>query len=411
MGQTLSDQDLPRDIDYFTESRMNCQIKTFRRKIPKSFRTKFEEMLIFCLADDVLQGYQGPSHFRDGSSGDSHILEAVDGVQEIQFWYGVSKNYNYFPVFGTIVYLIIKPIENSNGSSDWKSLYFDEASGSIISSSKANDLRKRNKTANNLFTKGVSLESQEKYENAFNAYEEAFDNTTVNKQKFLTHKDNVREKWADKLFDEGLNLMKSSNFMSAINKFEAAAAKTKDETKKNKIEKKIVEAKQLQARNKAEELFVTGEQLWNNARTAEENGDSDDATKNFQKACSIFKEALELEPSNLKYKKFVSKSKLKIEGNKIFNEGVEMLKKANKLHQKHMYQEARNKLVEARSKFQQGYDFGNDQRFKDCIDLVQESIDEVNQKIKAFQLTAGMKENTANNSDDSEETVGFITSK
>lgn len=155
--------------------------------------------------------------------------------------------------------------------------------------------------------------------------------------------------------------------------------------------------------------------LWNEAWAAEESENVDEAKEKFEQASTMFKDASELDSGNSEYQKFTHISGLKIEGNEFFNHGVELHHNASHLKEKLNYQEARDTYQQAKEKFQQGFEASdNNLRFKTCVDLVQECIDEINETIKSIQLNAGKTNARDDESDKNREqttsTFGIIES-
>jgi tetratricopeptide (TPR) repeat protein len=144
---------------------------------------------------------------------------------------------------------------------------------------------------------------------------------------------------------------------------------------------------------KGEKIGSEANNLWDAAWNDEKNGNRPEANEKFQKSFKGFEKASELVPSNFEYEQLMEVSSLKIEGNKLYDEGINLLGEANQLRKKHKYQEARNKFEKALEKFQQGFNASdNDRRFKRSIELTETHIQEINNEIKGLQLSSEQDE-------------------
>lgn len=273
---------------------------------------------------------------------------------------------------------------------------------------------------------GIELRNQGRYSEAFNKYNEAINRCPSSKAStrdlYQNNKAEVSNLW-------GLQLLASNNFEDAKSKFRLANSLSEDSARKNVFDNNYNQAQAESLNHEGDRLFQsgyysdamekyksalqvcpsdaysrktkirqnlakatnkTGQKIWQQAWTAEENNNADQAKRLFKQANDLFKEALKNDSSNVEYQKFTQISGLKIEGNEKFNQGVELHEQANELKKKRKFQEARNKYQEAKNKFQEGYQAsGYDTKFKTCVDLVQSCIDEVNNAIKTMNLSTG----------------------
>lgn len=123
------------------------------------------------------------------------------------------------------------------------------------------------------------------------------------------------------------------------------------------------------------------------------------ATEKFSQAAKLYREALELDPSNIFYEQAFNVISLKIEGNGLFNEGVELANIAYQLQleaesliteeqQKEviaMYQKVLELYQAAENIFYQGLILSQDERFASCVELVTSSIALIAEHITTLQ--------------------------
>lgn len=181
-----------RDIDYFSECLMDNKTRLdFINDLPDYLRASIKEVSNGYYGD-VLQGYRGPAGLSTGSSGDSGILQPCYGVQEIRFWHATSKKINFLPFYGTIAFGVARGIETLTGNSHWRSLFFDEATGSILNESEALQRRRSNEQSIKLNQKGEALEKQKMYQEAYELYKEAFKMSSIHYEHESLYEKNMR---------------------------------------------------------------------------------------------------------------------------------------------------------------------------------------------------------------------------
>ncbi|BFD46150.1 MAG: hypothetical protein DMENIID0002_07960 [Rickettsia endosymbiont of Sergentomyia squamirostris] len=152
--------------------------------------------------------------------------------------------------------------------------------------------------------------------------------------------------------------------------------------------------------------YDQGNLLSSEAWEAESDGYNDrsaEAEQKFAKSLQLYKVAVELSPTNIAYKHALDITSLKIEGNSLFSEGVELAniayeiqEEANELaidqevYQEVLshYQQALKFYKAAQISFHEGWDLSKDARFKSCIEIVQNSIGLIQERIEEIQAEA-----------------------
>ncbi|WP_341757414.1 hypothetical protein [Candidatus Tisiphia endosymbiont of Ditula angustiorana] len=144
---------------------------------------------------------------------------------------------------------------------------------------------------------------------------------------------------------------------------------------------------------------ILGNEAWE-AENDENDDRSVEAEQKFAKSLQLYKVAVELSPTNIAYKHALDITSLKIEGNSLFSEGVELAniaydlqKEANELtvdqevyHEiLRKYQQALEFYKAAQASFHEGWCLSKDVRFKLCIEIVQDSIGLIQGHIEEIQ--------------------------
>ncbi|MDD9337856.1 MAG: hypothetical protein PV337_05505 [Rickettsiaceae bacterium] len=149
--------------------------------------------------------------------------------------------------------------------------------------------------------------------------------------------------------------------------------------------------------------YSQGNILSNEAWEAESDGYNDrsvEAEQKFAKSLQLYKVAVKLSPTNIAYKHALDITSLKIEGNSLFSEGVELANIAYELQEEanelavdqevyhevlSHYQQALEFYKAAQVSFHEGWDLSKDARFKSCIEIVQDSIGLIQGRIEEIQ--------------------------
>jgi tetratricopeptide (TPR) repeat protein len=158
---------MANDLYYFYESDFSKgNLIDFYNSLPVHIRAKFVDSIggMSVLDRDVtnvVQGYRGPRN--NGSSGDSKYLGSSNGLQEVKFWFGVSKHLNWVPIVGSIVYGIAR----AAGDTAWHSLYFDSNTGECLSHDKNEAAQRLNEIGNEHHQAGRYEQALEYYQNAY----------------------------------------------------------------------------------------------------------------------------------------------------------------------------------------------------------------------------------------------------
>ncbi|MDR0329936.1 MAG: hypothetical protein LBH99_04700 [Rickettsia sp.] len=149
--------------------------------------------------------------------------------------------------------------------------------------------------------------------------------------------------------------------------------------------------------------YSQGNLLSNEAWEAESDENEDrslEAEQKFAKSLQLYQEAVKLSPTNIAYKHALDITSLKIEGNSLFSEGVELAKIAYELQEEAnelatdqavyneilgKYQQALEFYQVAQVSFHEGWCLNKDARFKSCIEIVQDSIGLIQGNIEEIQ--------------------------
>jgi Flp pilus assembly protein TadD len=214
---------MPNDLYYFYDSDLNkgC-LYDFINSLPsRKLQDIFKESMggLSLLDRDmsnVLQGYRGPHN--TGDIGDSEYLGASNGLQEVKYWWGVSKHLNWTPITGSIVYVAARAF----GDTKWHSLYFDSKTGECLSHDKEVAASKLNDIGRQLFDSDKFNEAKEYFSNAYTH--------SNNKANYDIYKDNENkaktEVDAINLNSQGDNLFRQGKYSEAQSKYQEAYDKS-----------------------------------------------------------------------------------------------------------------------------------------------------------------------------------------
>ncbi|QWB86748.1 hypothetical protein JRD95_00804 [Rickettsia parkeri] len=373
---------MPNDLYYFYESDLNKGswtgfVNSLPHHLQEMFKNSMGEGVVGKGPANVLQGYRGPHN--NGTSGDSGYLGASNGLQEVRYWWGASKHMNWVPISGWITYGICSAI----GDTNWHSLYFDSKTGECLSHNKNQATEKLNNKGWQLFQEGKYSEAAEYFNNAYQACSSGYQN----EQTFKNNIDKAKaELDAINLNSQGDNLFDQGRYHESHNKYQEAYNKSQITKEKNKYA--VNQEKAQTIINKLLKL----ETLWDNAWKAEndtEDDRSEEAGGFFQEVLRESKDGLKIVPNDSKFKQYEILVSLKMEGNALFNEGLEsqqdgleLLQEAHKLKQQQKYDLANVKFYEAKEKFsnaKEKFEIGSneDQRFVSCVEFVQKQLNEV----------------------------------
>ncbi len=225
-----------------------------------------------------------------------------------------------------------------------------------------------------------------KYKNAQEKFEKAI-NIRPNSDVYKSSLAKVKaELDAINLNSQGDNLFDQGRYHESHNKYQEAYNKSQIIKEKNKYA--VNQEKAQTIINKLLKL----ETLWDNAWKAEndtEDDRSEEAGGFFQEVLRESKDGLKIVPNDSKFKQYEILVSLKMEGNALFNEGLEsqqdgleLLQEAHKLKQQQKYDLANVKFYEAKEKFsnaKEKFEIGSneDQRFVSCVEFVQKQLHEV----------------------------------
>ncbi|MGN7619489.1 MAG: hypothetical protein ACTJLN_01500 [Rickettsia amblyommatis] len=225
-----------------------------------------------------------------------------------------------------------------------------------------------------------------KYKNAQEKFEKAI-NICPNSDVYKSSLAKVKaELDAINLNSQGDNLFDQGRYHESHNKYQEAYNKSQITKEKNKYA--VNQEKAQTIINKLLKL----ETLWDNAWKAEndtEDDRSEEAGGFLQEVLRESKDGLKIVPNDSKFKQYEILVSLKMEGNALFNEGLEsqqdgleLLQEAHKLKQQQKYDLANVKFYEAKEKFsnaKEKFEIGSneDQRFVSCVEFVQKQLHEV----------------------------------
>ncbi|WP_341757415.1 tetratricopeptide repeat protein [Candidatus Tisiphia endosymbiont of Ditula angustiorana] len=217
---------MPNDLYYFYESDLDKgNFSKFYNSLPssglkKQFLNSIPKGNICWDSTWVLQGYKGP--YPNGESGDSEKLSPSCGLQEVRYWWGVSKHINWIPIAGILVWGASKIAGKITDVSKWCSLYFDSKTGECLSHDKEVAASKLNDIGRQLFDSGKFNEAREYFSNAYTH--------SNNKANYDIYKDNENkaktEVDAINLNSQGNNLFSQGKYSEAQSKYQEAYDKS-----------------------------------------------------------------------------------------------------------------------------------------------------------------------------------------
>lgn len=236
-----------------------------------------------------------------------------------------------------------------------------------------------------------SLSNSRNYDRAIFLFNDALvqvvDEDDALKVTIMKSKSETFNDWAN-------HLEENFDFEGAISKFKDAVKSAVNETDRKQFQSGLLKAH-------AKSLYAKALTLWNEAWVAENNDEVAKATAKFMESSSLVLQASNMDPTNRDYQRLSNECSFKIEGNAFFNDGLKLREEANKLRIQQRYNEALSKNREALKKFQEGYDLGNDERFKNCIDIVTDVINDVSDIVEALISSVVIKNNISTSADES----------
>lgn len=242
-----------------------------------------------------------------------------------------------------------------------KEHYFDDTTGRFLGNDRNTAAEKANEMGEEMMKKNNFTAATAWFSKAYQTCSRSY----KNEQKF---KDRLNFAKAEALNKEGEDLMSQGHYDRAEAKLneaynECPASESAGLTK---------------IKNNRTKLYnLQGAKLWNEAWLAEENDRPETASAKFLAAKTKFSQA-----GNGRLVGIVG---LKIEGNELFNQGLEFHEQANRLKQQQRYDDCLRIYQESMAKFQQGYNSSHDERFNDCIELVEESITRIREATNSIE--------------------------
>ncbi|WP_425361699.1 hypothetical protein [Candidatus Tisiphia endosymbiont of Mystacides longicornis] len=249
---------MPNDLYYFYESDLNRgNLVDFENSLPNHLRNMLRHSMggVSVLDRDitnVLQGYHGPHN--NGASGDSEYLGPSNGLQKVEYWWGVSKHFNWVPVAGWITFAAARAV----GDTKWHSLYFDSKTGECLSHNKEIAASKLNDIGRQLFDSSKFNEAKEYFSNAY-----THSNNKVNYDVYKNNENKAQtEVDAIKLNVQGDDLFNQGKYGEAQSKYQAAYDKSQVSNQYNKYsasrEKAKTEIEAINLNSQGDILFNQG---------------------------------------------------------------------------------------------------------------------------------------------------------
>lgn len=338
---------MPTDLSYFFEENMNSD--KFLRRLPSHLSKMFKESFDNYDGASVMQEHKGP-------------IDLHCGLKEVSYWYGISKHYNWAPIAGQFFFAIGRIMMDTK----WHSLYFDSLTGECLGYDKSDATEKLN-------SKGMQLLEEKDFKMAIQYFENTIKCCSVTNNdasKFRKNlnlaqaemkKDGIGDRSNTKQINEALSVNNSSNIR--------------------------IEADYILANS----YFDQSKKLWNEAWIAEKHENIDEANAKFKVSHEFAGKALQI-VSNKRNKMWKIICSLKIEGNELFNEAIQLQVLANELKEKQNYCEALNEYRKAQDKYQQGFNVSQDERFEECAAFVKECIAIVENLLKNEEFAKGEKD-------------------
>jgi hypothetical protein len=157
-------------------------------------------------------------------------------------------------------------------------------------------------------------------------------------------------------------------------------------------------------RENGNKLYIRATELAEEGWLAEGSKDENAALiaeSRFAEAMQLYAEVISLYPTNIMYRQAFNIISLKIDGNSLFNEGVELVDIAYQLAEELLFKEKRNtqeydiiisKYLDviniyqaAHDKFTEGLRLSLDMRFKSCMELVKQSINNIQMAVEQLE--------------------------
>lgn len=251
--------------------------------------------------------------------------------------------------------------------------------------------------AKTLNSQGYDLFENVQYDEAYDMYNRAYEKSRESEVRLIYAGNRNRAKLeadAVKINEQGNCSFKRGEYVKALEYYQQAHDKSRLTKEKNKY---------LRNRNKVRDVMerlVRLDTLWKEAWDAENdevNDRSEEARDKFGKLASDSEDCLRLFPVVSGFKQYRTLVSLKIEGNEIFNRGLQsqqhaiaLYRVAQQLNEQRNYTLAKVKFEEAMEffretleKFEEGRK--TDERFASCIEFIQEHMNKVVESIELIE--------------------------
>jgi tetratricopeptide (TPR) repeat protein len=156
--------------------------------------------------------------------------------------------------------------------------------------------------------------------------------------------------------------------------------------------------------NDGNRLYLRATELAEKGWIVEGSEDENDAliaASSFTEAMQLYAEAINLDPTNIMYRQGFNIISLKIDGNSLFNEGVELTDLAYQLEEEllsgdtgdiqnydiiiNKYQDVIRVYQAAHGKFTEGLMLSRDMCFESCMELVEHSINSIQEAVEQLE--------------------------
>ena len=193
------------------------------------------------------------------------VTTTSNGLTKVAFWFAVSHNYHFIPVFGSIYVGIVRAGEDT----DWKNMYFDAQKGRCFGPDLAEAAAGLNRRGEEFYKVDDCAKALEYYENAYEnsknvslaetistGVEPSIGNCWGGRGKDPNRKDKLGIRLEAKDVNGSLYVSNVAKALNCLNRYAEALEKTDEalELNKNNVnaqeQKRIAEAKMTSRRGR-----------------------------------------------------------------------------------------------------------------------------------------------------------------